>query len=113
MDLALDAGISPRHLSYIETGRSRPSRNTLLVLADNLEVPLRERNALLEAAGYARAYGESGLDAPEMAQVKRQLQAVLDRQEPFGALVSDLHWNVVMANSVSLRMMRQIGRAHV
>lgn len=113
MDLALEAGISPRHLSFIETGRSRPSRETLLLLADQLEVPLREKNALLEAAGYARAYAESGLDAPELAQVKRQLQAVLDRQEPFGAIVSDLHWNVVMANRVSLGMMSRLLPGHL
>jgi transcriptional regulator with XRE-family HTH domain len=113
MALALDAGISPRHLSFVETGRARPSRETLLLLAEALEVPLRERNALLEAAGYARAYPESGLDAPELTQVKRQLQAVLDRQAPFGAIVSDLHWNVVMANRVSLGLMSRLLPPHL
>jgi transcriptional regulator with XRE-family HTH domain len=107
MDLALDAGISTRHLSFIETGRSRPSQEVILLLAQALDVPLRQRNGILEAAGFARVYPETGLDAPEMASVRQMLAQVLARQEPFGALVSDLHWNIVMANRVSAAM---IGR---
>ncbi len=99
LDLANDAEVSARHLSFLETGRSRPSREMLLRLAERLEVPLRERNELLLAAGFAPAYGRRALDAPDMAAVTRALDLVLTAYEPFPALVVDRSWELVMANA--------------
>jgi transcriptional regulator with XRE-family HTH domain len=98
LDLALDTGISARHLSFVETGRSRPSAGLVLRLAEQLEVPLRERNALLLAAGFAPAYEERPLDAPEMQGVRDAVQHVLDGHEPYPAAVVDRGWNLVAAN---------------
>ncbi|HJS40845.1 MAG TPA: helix-turn-helix transcriptional regulator [Sphingomicrobium sp.] len=98
MDLALDAEISTRHLSFIETGRSRPSRDMVLRIADHLEVPLRERNAMLIAAGFAPVYGERSLDDPELAAARRAIDIVLRGHEPYPALAVDRHWNLVAAN---------------
>jgi transcriptional regulator with XRE-family HTH domain len=99
LDLALEAGISTRHLSFVETGRSKPSREMVLHLAEELEVPLRERNRLLLAAGYAPVFGERGLDAPEMEPVREALDVVLRGHEPFPAAAVDRGWNLVAANS--------------
>src|SRR5215207_6601335 len=77
LDLALEAGVSARHLSFVETGRSQPSREMVLHLAEQLDVPLRDRNQLLIAAGYAPAYGERAIDAPEMAPVREAIDGVL------------------------------------
>jgi transcriptional regulator with XRE-family HTH domain len=98
MDLALEAGVSPRHLSFVETGRSRPSPELLLMLADRLEVPLRERNALLLAAGYAPQFPETGLDSDSMARVHASLRRLLDTHDPYPGVVVDRLWNVVLAN---------------
>ncbi|HEY2194303.1 MAG TPA: helix-turn-helix transcriptional regulator [Actinomycetospora sp.] len=98
MDLALDVGVSTRHLSFVETGRSRASRELLLDLADHLEVPLRERNALLLAAGYAPIYGESTLDSAGLEAVREALGHLLAGHEPFPALVIDRGGDVVMSN---------------
>lgn len=98
MDLALDADISTRHLSFVETGRSVPSRDLLLHLADQLGVPLRDRNALLLAAGYAPAYGERNLDDPALAAARAAIDLVLKAHEPFPALAVDRHWNLVASN---------------
>jgi transcriptional regulator with XRE-family HTH domain len=98
MDLALDAGISARHLSFVETGRSRPSAEMVLHLAEQLDVPLRDRNQLLLAAGYAPVYGQRGLDEPEMGPVREALEAVLKGHEPYPAVVVDRHWGMVAAN---------------
>lgn len=98
MDLALDAGVSPRHLSFIETGRARPSPETLLALAQCLEVPLRERNDLLLAAGFAPRYAERTLDEGEMASVRAALERILAAHDPLPGLVVDRLWNVVLAN---------------
>ena len=98
LDLALDVGVSPRHLSFIETGRSRPSPAMLLALAERLEVPLRERNRLLLVAGYAPRYAERALDADAMQGVRAALQRLLDAHEPYPGLVLDRQWNVVQAN---------------
>ena len=98
LDLACLADVSTRHLSYVETGRSRPSRAFVLHLAEHLDVPLRGRNELLVAAGHAPVYGERGLEAPEMAAVRQALDLVLGHQEPFPALVVDRCWNLVRAN---------------
>jgi transcriptional regulator with XRE-family HTH domain len=99
MDLALEAGVSARHLSFIETGRSRPSSEMVLRLAEHLDVPLRERNALLLAAGYAPAFAQRGLDEPEMGPVRETLERILRGHEPYPALVVDRHWGLVAANS--------------
>jgi transcriptional regulator with XRE-family HTH domain len=99
MDLALDAEISTRHLSFVETGRSAPSRDMVLRLADQLDVPLRERNQLLLAGGYAPVYSQATLDAPEMAEVRAAVRQVLTGHEPYPAAAVDRHWNLVEANS--------------
>lgn len=98
LDLALDADISTRHLSFVETGRSLPSRDLLLHLADQLGVPLRDRNALLLAAGYAPAYAERALDDPALATARAAIDLLLKAHEPFPALAVDRHWNLVAAN---------------
>src|SRR6478672_8180278 len=98
LDLALDVGVSARHLSFVETGRSRPSPELVLAVAEELEVPLRERNTLLLAAGYAPRYLETSLDAAEMGRVRAALQRMLDRHDPYPGVVIDRVWNVVLAN---------------
>ncbi len=98
LDLAHVADVSTRHLSYVETGRASPSREMVLRLVDRLDVPLRERNALLQAAGYAPMYRERPLDAPDMAPARAAVQRILDCHEPWPALAMDRHWNLVMAN---------------
>ncbi|HLS84909.1 MAG TPA: helix-turn-helix transcriptional regulator [Burkholderiales bacterium] len=98
MDLALEADISPRHLSFVETGRSQPSREMLLHLFEELEVPLRERNRLLVAAGYAPMYRERALDDDALAAARAAVQVVLEAQKPFPAFALDRCWNVVASN---------------
>lgn len=102
--LALDAGVSARHLSFVETGRARPDRDLLLALARSLNMPLRGRNELLVAAGFAPIYRESSLEAPELAQVRRAMGFMLRQQEPYPAIVLDRHWNIVMANEAMNRL---------
>src|ERR1041384_5107461 len=92
LDLALEAGVSTRHLSFLETGRSRPSEQMVLHLAEQLEVPLRERNRMLLAAGYAPAYRERALDEPEMQPVRDALDRILSGHEPYPAAVVDQSW---------------------
>jgi transcriptional regulator with XRE-family HTH domain len=104
LDLALDAGISARHLSFVETGRSTPSAEMVLLLAEQLEVPFRERNQLLLAAGHAPAFRERSLDDPELAPVREALDLVLKRHEPYPALVIDRGWNVVAANTAMVAL---------
>jgi transcriptional regulator with XRE-family HTH domain len=99
LDLALDAGTSARHLSFIETGRSRPSRAMLLRLAERLRIPPRERNVLLVAAGFAPALPARTLDDPALAAARRAVDKVLAAYEPYPALAVDLHWNLVAANA--------------
>jgi transcriptional regulator with XRE-family HTH domain len=91
LDLALEAGISTRHLSFVETGRAKPSAEMVLRLAEQLDVPLRERNELLLAAGYAPAYGSRDLDAPVMDSVREALERLLAGHEPYPALAVDRH----------------------
>jgi transcriptional regulator with XRE-family HTH domain len=97
-DLALEAGVSARHLSFVETGRSRPSADMVIQLAEHLEVPLRDRNALLLAAGFAPAYAQRDLDEPEMGPVRDAIDRVLRGHEPYPAVVVDRHWGLVSAN---------------
>ena len=99
MDLALDAEISTRHLSFIETGRSRPSREMVLRLADQLALPLRERNAMLLAAGFAPLYAERALDDPALAAARRAIDLVLKGHEPWPAVAIDRHWHLIAANA--------------
>jgi len=97
--LASNSAVSARHLSFIETGRARPSREMVLHLADRLEIPLRERNRLLLAAGFAPVFRERSLDSDEMASVREALNRFLAAHEPYPALVLDRHWNLVLANA--------------
>jgi transcriptional regulator with XRE-family HTH domain len=97
-ELALAAGVSARHVSFVETGRSQPSRRMVLQLAEQLDVPLRDRNQLLLAAGFAPAYGQRGLEEPEMGPVRETLELVLRGHEPYRAMVVDRHWGIVTAN---------------
>jgi transcriptional regulator with XRE-family HTH domain len=99
LDLALQAGISTRHLSFVETSRARPSREMVLHLADHLEVPLRDRNSLLLAAGYAPVYTEWTLDSPHLSPVRRAIRQVMQGHEPHPAVVVDRLWNLVDSNS--------------
>jgi transcriptional regulator with XRE-family HTH domain len=100
LDLAHEAQVSTRHLSYVETGRAEPSREMVLRLAERLEVPLRERNTLLVAAGYAPMYRQRSLDDPAMAPARQAVELVLKGHEPFPALAVDRHWNLVAHNAL-------------
>jgi transcriptional regulator with XRE-family HTH domain len=104
LDLALAADISPRHLSCVETGKSQPSREMVLRLADALDMPLRERNALMVAAGYAPKYPETALDTPALAQVNRAIEFMLKQQEPYPAFLLNRHWDVLQANRAAARV---------
>jgi transcriptional regulator with XRE-family HTH domain len=104
LDLAGDAEISTRHLSFIETGRSTPSRDVILRLAEQLEVPLRARNALLIAAGYAPAFGERPLDDPALALARQAIERLLAAHEPFPALAIDRHWTLVAGNRAATQL---------
>jgi transcriptional regulator with XRE-family HTH domain len=99
LDLAIQAEISTRHLSFVENGRSKPTSQMILRLSEHLDVPLRDRNNLLLAGGYAPAYREGALDAPELATIQSTLRQVLTAHEPNPALVVDRHWNLVDANA--------------
>jgi transcriptional regulator with XRE-family HTH domain len=98
LDLALEAGVSARHLSFVETGRSKPSREMVLTLAEHLEVPLREQNALLLAAGYAPGYSETPLDTEQMSPVRHALDAILAGHEPYPAVIVDRQWEILSSN---------------
>ena len=103
LELSLDTGVSQRHISFVESGRSVPSRELLLNLAKTLDVPLREQNVLLLASGYAPVYLESTWDAPEMAVVTRVIDLMLKQHEPHPAIVMDRYWNVLKTNDASPR----------
>ncbi len=107
LDLGLQADVSARHISFIETGRSKPSRDMVLCLAEVLDVPLRERNTLLTAAGFAPVFRETGLQEQEMETVRSALDSFLAKMEPFPALVTDRSWNILMANGAALRVFSQ------
>lgn len=107
-ELASDAGISTRHLSYVETGRTNPSREMVLRLASRLEVPLREQNAFLLAAGYAPVYRESDFNAPSFAAAKQVVELVLKSHEPFPALAIDRRWNLVAANAMVAHLLTDV-----
>ncbi|NVJ12218.1 helix-turn-helix transcriptional regulator, partial [Myxococcus sp. AM001] len=93
LDLACEADISTRHLSFVETGRAQPSREMLLLLAEQLDIPLRERNRLLSAAGYAPLFTQRELSEPAMAAARSAIELLLKAHEPYPALTIDRHWN--------------------
>jgi transcriptional regulator with XRE-family HTH domain len=102
--LAHEAGVTPRHVSFVESGRANPSREMVLTLTRALQVPLRERNQVLLAAGYAPQYRETGLDDASMAQVRRALDRLLSHHEPHPAVVMDRHWNVLRTNTAAAEL---------
>lgn len=104
MDLALDIAISARHLSFVETGRSRPSAELLMSIAERLDLPLRARNTWLLAAGYAPRYSEQGLDSAHLAQVKAAVQRLLDTHDPYPGVALDRQWNVVLYNKAAANL---------
>src|SRR4051812_15144396 len=104
LELALDAGISARHLSFVETGRSKPGRAMLLAVAERLAIPYRERNEILLAAGYAPAFPERSLDDPALSPVRDALDRILAAHEPYPAIVFDRGWNLVAANGAASAM---------
>jgi transcriptional regulator with XRE-family HTH domain len=108
MDLSLDVGVSTRHLSFVETGRSRPSVELVLALAHHLDVPLRERNGLLLAAGYAPRFSQLSLDDPAMANVRSSIQRMLDAHDPYPGAVIDRQWNIAMVNRAGLMLAQGI-----
>jgi transcriptional regulator with XRE-family HTH domain len=99
LDLALDAGVSTRHLSFVETGRSAPSAEMVLLLAERLDIPLRERNHLLLAAGYAPTFAEHSLNDPSLGRVRQALHTILSGHDPYPAVVVDRNWDLVAANA--------------
>jgi transcriptional regulator with XRE-family HTH domain len=101
LDLSMDTGISQRHLSFVESGRSSPSRDFLSNVSDALSIPLRERNALLLASGFAPQYSEQSLDGEQLAVVTRAVDRMLQQHEPHPALVLDRYWNIVRANEAA------------
>lgn len=111
--LSLAAGVSQRHISFLESGRARPSREMVLSLADRLGVPLRQRNRLLLAGGFAPAYSEHGLGAPALQMVQQAVALILSKQEPYPAVVLDRFWNLLDANRAYRDMLRVLlgGRA--
>jgi transcriptional regulator with XRE-family HTH domain len=104
LDLAVEAGVSSRHVSFIETGRSQPSREMILMLARVLDVPLRDRNDLLVAAGYAAMYRATDLESPALEQARRALDFMLRQQEPYPAIVVDRAWNLLKANNGAVKL---------
>ncbi|MEM7358298.1 MAG: helix-turn-helix transcriptional regulator [Pseudomonadota bacterium] len=101
LDLALAADVSQRHVSWLETGRSQPSREMVLRLSEAMEVPLRDRNQILNSAGFAGMFSEKGLDEPSMTPVMNVLNDMLEHHEPFPAMVLDRMWNVKMKNNAA------------
>src|SRR3954465_15689821 len=112
LDLALEAGVSPRPLSFVETGRSKPSREMVLHLSEQLDVPLRDRNQLLLAAGFAPAYSEQALDAPVMAPVRDALDRILEGHEPYPAVVVARGWGLAAANA-SVQLFSWLAAPHL
>ncbi|MCP5162183.1 MAG: helix-turn-helix transcriptional regulator [Hahellaceae bacterium] len=109
LDLALDAGVSQRHVSFLESGRAKPSRDMVLNLCDVLDLPLRERNQLLTAAGFAPVFKERTLDSQGMATVNKALQMMLDHHEPYPAIVVDRNWNMLLSNRAAVRFLELLG----
>lgn len=104
LELALRSGVSQRHISFVESGRSKPSRDMVTVLAGALDVPLRHQNTLMMAAGFAPVWRESDLSAPELAEVRTAIDRMLGQQEPYPAIVIDRMWNLFDANRAAQRL---------
>ena len=111
LELALDAEISAKHVSFVESGRAQPSRDMVLKLAEHLQVPLRERNALLQAAGFAAVYAERALTDPALATARAAVELVLKGHEPFPAIAVDRHWSLVAANAAVAPMLEGIDQS--
>src|SRR5882762_3543207 len=105
LDLALEAEISTKHLSFLETGRAQPSRDMVLRLAEELEVPLRERNVLLVSAGYAPVFSQRPLDDPALQAARKAVDLVLKGHEPYPAIAIDRHWHLVAHNAAVPRLL--------
>ena len=103
LDLSMDTGISQHHLSFVESGRSSPSRDFLSIVSDALNIPLRERNVLLLASGFAPLYSEQSMDAGQMAVITKAIDRMLQQHEPHPALVLDRYWNVIRTNEAARR----------
>ncbi len=112
LDLALSSGVSQRHLSFLESGRARPSREMVLQLCETLNVPLRERNDLLVAAGFAPMFRSRPLDHPEMSRVLMAVHMMLSNHEPFPAVAIDCAWNIQMANAPFERLISMLAAEH-
>ena len=108
LELALEAGVSARHISFVETGRAQASREMVLLLAESLDVPLRSRNDMLTAAGYAPTFGETELDDARMRTVRRALEFTLNLQEPYPSYVLDRHWNIILENHASAKLLNML-----
>lgn len=108
LTLATEAGVSQRHISFLETGRSKPSREMVVHLGLVLDVPLRDRNAMLIAAGYAPIYPERSIDDPDLVDIKRAIELMLDAHDPFPAYVIDRTWNLLLANDAAFRLIRNL-----
>lgn len=113
LDLAMHSGFSAKHLSFIETGRTQPSRDALLVLAESLDLPLRERNRLLEAGGFARVFTETPLAADQMSRVRSVLQFILDRHAPYAAVVLNRFADCLMGNQSAGLIMSRLVEPHL
>jgi transcriptional regulator with XRE-family HTH domain len=113
LELAMHSGFSAKHLSFIETGRTHPSRDALLVLGESLDLPLRERNRLLEAGGFARVFTETPMASGEMSRVRSVLQFILDRHAPYAAVVLDRYSNCLMGNEAAGLMMARLVEPHL
>jgi transcriptional regulator with XRE-family HTH domain len=111
LDLALEANISARHLSFVETGRAQPSRAMILHLCEQLQVPLRERNLLLLSAGFAPIFPERALDDPALSAAREAIELVLGGHEPYPALAIDRHWHLVSANQAVARLLEGVDPA--
>ncbi len=111
LDLACEADISTKHLSFLETGRSQPSRDMVLHLADRLEIPLRDRNMLLVAAGYAPVFPERPLGDPALGAARKAIDLVVAGHEPYPALAVDRHWSMLAANATVGRLMAGVDAA--
>ena len=112
LDLALESDVSQRHISFLESGRAQPSRDMILRLATVLDVPLREQNVLLVAAGFAPMYMERQLDGPDVQQIRKAINHILFQQEPYPAVVIDRQWNLLLANKATHRLLEWILHPH-
>ncbi|MBL1178897.1 MAG: helix-turn-helix transcriptional regulator [Pantanalinema sp. GBBB05] len=105
LDLAITSQVSQRHISFLESGRAKPSREMVLQLAEVLEIPLRQQNLMLTAAGFAPIHAETDLSAPEMAAIRKALDFMLRQQEPYPAIVVDRYWNLLLTNNAATRLL--------